>query len=243
MKKIDFRVALPNLITIIGLCSGLNSLKLAFEGNFEKALIFIVLASIVDALDGRIARLIKGTSKFGAELDSLTDFVNFGVCPVIILYFWILNDFGFYGWIISLIFIVSGCLRLARFNIDSETKGSWEINFFTGIPVPAGAGLILLPMIINFSSFNEYFDIKPIFILLVVIFVSYMMISRVPTYAIKQIKISKTIFIFLALGFVLFFSFLFQNTYETLTILGFVYLLSIPVSFIHFSRLKKKYVK
>ena len=209
-EKIDFRVALPNLITIIGLCLGLNSLKLAFEGNFEKALIFIVLASIVDALDGRIARLIKGTSKFGAELDSLTDFVNFGVCPVIILYFWILNDFGFYGWIISLIFIVSGCLRLARFNIDSETKGSWEINFFTGIPVPAGAGLILLPMIINFSSFNEYFDIKPIFILLVVIFVSYMMISRVPTYAIKQIKISKTIFIFLALGFVLFLVFYFK---------------------------------
>ena len=101
MNKIDFRVALPNLITIIGLCLGLNSLKLAFEGNFEKALIFIVLASIVDALDGRIARLIKGTSKFGAELDSLTDFVNFGVCPAIILYFWTLNSFGFYGCVVS----------------------------------------------------------------------------------------------------------------------------------------------
>ena len=237
MKKIDFRVALPNLITIIGLCLGLNSLRLAFEGNFEKALIFIVLASIVDALDGRIARLIKGTSKFGAELDSLTDFINFGVCPSIILYFWTLNNFGFYGW------IVSACLRLARFNIDSENKSNWEINFFTGVPVPAAAGLILLPMIISFSSFNELFTISPIFILLVVTFVSFMMISRIPTYAIKQVKISKTIFIFLALGFVLFFSFLFQNTFETLTILGLIYLLSIPISFIHFLRLRKKNAK
>ena len=243
MKKIDFRVALPNLITIIGLCLGLNSLKLAFEGNFEKALIFIVLASIVDALDGRIARLIKGTSRFGAELDSLTDFVNFGVCPCIILYFWTLNNFGFYGWIISLIFIVSGCLRLARFNIDTENKNNWEINFFTGVPVPAAAGLVLLPMIISFSSFNEFFQISPIMILLIVTFTSFLMISRIPTYAIKQVKISKTIFIFLALGFVLFFSFLFQNTFETLTILGFVYLLSIPISFVHFFRLKKKYAK
>ena len=243
MKKIDFRVALPNLITIVGLCLGLNSLRLAFEGNFEKALIFIVLASIVDALDGRIARLIKGTSKFGAELDSLTDFVNFGVCPSIILYFWILNNFGFYGWMVSLIFIVSGCLRLARFNIDSENKSNWEVNFFTGVPVPAAAGLVLLPMIINFSNFNQFFNFDPSIIFLSVIFISFLMISRIPTYAIKQIKISKTIFIFLALGFVLFFSFLFQNTFETLTILGLIYLMSIPFSYVHFLRLRKKHGK
>ncbi|MAK12242.1 MAG: CDP-diacylglycerol--serine O-phosphatidyltransferase [Candidatus Pelagibacter sp.] len=243
MKKIDFRVALPNLITIIGLCLGLNSLKLAYESNFEKALIFIVLASILDALDGRIARLIKGTSKFGAELDSLTDFVNFGVCPSIILYLWILNNFGFYGWIVSLIFIVSSCLRLARFNIDTENKKNWEINFFTGVPVPAGAGLVLLPMIISFSNFNDIINLNQFAILLLVIFVSYLMISRIPTYAFKQIKISKTIFIFLALGFVLFFSFLFQNTFETLTIFGFIYIFSIPISFIHFLRLRKRYEK
>ena len=160
--------------------------------------------------------------------------------PCIILYFWTLNNFGFYGWIISLIFIVSGCLRLARFNIDSENKSNWEINFFTGVPVPAAAGLVLLPMIISFSSFNELFTLSPFIILLVVAFVSFLMISRIPTYAIKQVKISKTIFIFLALGFVLFFSFLFQNTFETLTILGFIYLLSIPISFIHFLKLRKK---
>ena len=107
MNRIDFRVALPNLITILGLCLGLNSLKLAFEGNFEKSITFIVLAAILDALDGRIARLIKGTSKFGAELDSLTDFVNFGVCPSLIIYFWSLNNLGFYGWIISCLLYTS----------------------------------------------------------------------------------------------------------------------------------------
>ena len=128
-------------------------------------------------------------------------------------------------------------------DIDSENKSNWEINFFTGVPVPAAAGLVLLPMIISFSSFNELLKVSPFIILLVVTFVSFLMISRIPTYAIKQIKISKTIFIFLALGFVLFFSFLFQNTFETLTILGFIYILSIPISFIHFSKLRKKYAK
>jgi len=109
MKKVDFRTALPNFITITGLCLGLNSIKLAFEGEFEKSIIFITIAAILDALDGRIARLIKGTSQFGAELDSLTDFVNFGVCPSLIVYVWLLNELSFYGWIACLIFIVACC--------------------------------------------------------------------------------------------------------------------------------------
>jgi len=241
MKKIDLRVALPNLITVLGLCLGLNSLKLAFEGDFQKALIFIVIASILDALDGRIARLIKGTSKFGAELDSLTDFVNFGVCPSIILYFWALNVFGFYGWLVSLIFIVSCCLRLARFNLDSEEKkNDWKINFFTGVPAPAGAGLILMPMIIYFSNFKNILEFAPTSILLFVILVSFLMISKIPTYALKKIKISKNIFIIFVISAVIFFGLLLKNTFETLVILGSIYLLSIPISFLHFLNLKKK---
>jgi len=246
MKKIDFRIALPNLITILGLCLGLNSLKLAFEGNFEKALIFIVLASILDALDGRIARLIKGTSKFGAELDSLTDFVNFGVCPSIILYFWKLNNFGFYGWLIALIFVVSCCLRLARFNLDVNEKiekNYWKVNFFTGVPAPAGAGLALMPMIINFSNFNHFVIIEAYLVLLIVLTVSFLMISKIPTYAVKQVKISRNIFILIALSVVLFFGFLFKNTFETLTILGLIYFLSIPISYIHYLSLNKKNAK
>ncbi len=245
MKKIDFKIAFPNLITIIGLCFGLNSLKLAYEGNFEKALIFIVIAAIIDMLDGRIARFLKGTSKFGAELDSLTDFVNFGVCPSFILYFWTLNNFGFYGWIVSLIFIVSCCLRLARFNLDIDEKKeyNWKVNFFTGVPTPAGAGLILLPMIISFSNFNKIILIDPKIILFIVVFISFLMISKLPTYAFKQVKISRNGFILLALGTVIFFGFLFKNTFETLTLLGFSYFLSIPISCIHYSNLNRRYEK
>ena len=244
MQKIDFKIALPNLITILGLCLGLNSLKLAFEGHFEKSITFIVLAAILDALDGRIARLINGTSKFGAELDSLTDFVNFGVCPSIIIYFWILNNLTFYGWIGSLIFIVACCLRLARFNIDTgikDGKNDWRINFFSGVPAPAGAGLIMMPMIMTYSDFgnliNEYIDSK--FVLILIIFISFLMISKVPTYAFKKIKISKSTFVLLALSFVLFFGLLYNKMLETLTFAGFIYLLSIPVSFVHFLNLKK----
>ena len=244
MNKVDFRVALPNFITILGLCLGLNSLKLAFEGNFEKSINFIVLAAILDALDGRIARLIKGTSKFGAELDSLTDFVNFGVCPSLIIYFWSLNSFKFFGWIVALLFVVACCLRLARFNIDTDLKSekeSWRINFFTGVPAPAGAGLVLMPLIISFSDFNYLFTniLSNQIILGLMIFVSFLMISKIPTYAFKKIKISKNIFILLALSSVLFFGLLFNKTFETLTIFGIVYFLSIPISFVHFLKLKK----
>lgn len=245
MKKIDFRVALPNLITILGLCLGLNSLKLSYEGNFEKAIIFILLATILDALDGRIARLIKGTSKFGAELDSLTDFINFGVCPGVILYFWTLNIFGFYGWLTSLIFIVSCCLRLARFNLElnkNTNKKNWKINFFTGVPAPAGAGLVLTPMAFEFSNFSEIFIIDAKVTLIITIFVSFLMISKIPTYALKEVKISKSIFILLTFGSVLIFGLLFKNTYETLVILGFIYLFSIPTSLLHYSNIKKKFL-
>ena len=244
MNKIDFRVALPNLITILGLCLGLNSLKLAFEGNFEKSITFIVLAAILDALDGRIARLIKGTSKFGAELDSLTDFVNFGVCPSLIIYFWSLNNLGFYGWIISLLFVVACCLRLARFNLDAtnqDDRNKWKVNFFSGIPAPAGAGLALMPMIISFSDFNYLFKgyINEIVVLIIMLVTSFLMISKIPTYAFKKIKISKSSFILLALSLVLLSGFLFNRTFETLTLVGIIYFLSIPVSFFHFIDLKK----
>jgi len=244
MKKVDFRVALPNFITILGLCLGLNSLKLAFEGNFEKSITFIVIAAILDALDGRIARLIKGTSKFGAELDSLTDFVNFGVCPSLIIYFWSLNNFQFYGWIIALLFVVACCLRLARFNIDTtnkDEKNDWRINFFSGIPAPAGAGLVLMPMIISFSDFNYLVDdfINENIVLAIMLITSFLMISKIPTYAMKRLKISKSSFVLLALSSVLFFGLLFNKMFETLTFLGIFYFISIPISFIHFSKLKK----
>lgn len=244
MKKIDYRVALPNFITIISLCLGLNSIKLAFENNFEKAIIFIVLAAILDALDGRIARMIKGTSKFGAELDSLTDFVNFGVCPSLIIYFWSLSSIKFYGWIVCLIYVVACCLRLARFNLDheSKSKNDWKVNFFSGVPSPAAAGLILMPMIISFSEFNLNF-INNYIVLAIVAIVAFLMISKIPTYALKKIEISKKFFILIMLFVVLYFSLLFNKTFETLVVTGIMYSLSIPISFFHYVNQKRNYEK
>ena len=244
MKKIDYRVALPNFITIISLCLGLNSIKLAFENNFEKAIIFIVLAAILDALDGRIARMIKGTSKFGAELDSLTDFVNFGVCPSLIIYFWSLSSIKFYGWIVCLIYVVACCLRLARFNLDheSKSKNDWKVNFFSGVPSPAAAGLILMPMIISFSEFNLNF-INNHIVLAIVVIVAFLMISKIPTYALKKIEISKKFFILIMLFVVLYFSLLFNKTFETLVVTGIMYSLSIPISFFHYVNQKRNYEK
>lgn len=245
MKKIDFKVAFPNFITILGLCLGLNSIKLAFEGDFEKSIIFIVIAAILDSIDGRIARLINGTSKFGAELDSLTDFVNFGVCPGLIIYFWSLFNIKFYGWIVSLIYIVACCLRLARFNLSNEnySKNDWKINFFSGVPAHAAAGLILLPIILAFSEFNYLYLKNDFHNLFIVVIVSFLMVSKIPTYAFKKVKITKNIFIILTFVFVLYFGLLFNKTFETLVITGVIYILSVPISFFNFIKLKKNYEK
>ena len=143
---------LPNTLTIFGVCLGLSSIKFAIDTNYAMAVIAIGFAAILDTLDGRVARLIKGTSKVGKELDSLTDVISFGVAPGFIMYFWSLNEIGKFGWMFVLIYAVCCALRLARFNLtiieDSET---WKINFFEGGPSPAAAGLVLLPLILSLS--------------------------------------------------------------------------------------------
>ena len=124
------RVILPNILTLVGVCIGLTSIKFAFDGKFELSIIAVVIAGVIDGLDGRIARLIKGTSKVGKELDSLTDVISFGVAPAFIMYFWSLNEIGRLGWLIALIYVICVALRLARFNVNSETESSWKDNFF-----------------------------------------------------------------------------------------------------------------
>ena len=146
------RVILPNIFTLVGVCIGLTSIKFAFDGNFKFSVLAIIAAGLIDGLDGRIARLIKGTSKVGKELDSLTDVISFGVAPAFIMYFWKLNEFGRVGWFICLIYIVAVALRLARFNVNSSDEPSWKDNFFEGIPSPAGGILVLMPLFISFSE-------------------------------------------------------------------------------------------
>src|SRR5919197_3680676 len=149
-RPIPVRTLVPNVITLLALCAGLTAVRLAIEGKLEFALAAIVLAAVLDGIDGRIARLIKGTSRFGAELDSLADFVNFGVAPALILYFWGLHELKSAGWIAAMVFAICAGLRLARFNvqIDDPNRPAWAGNFFTGIPAPAGAITVLLPIYI-----------------------------------------------------------------------------------------------
>ena len=149
------RYLLPNILTLGGVCLGISSIKFSIDGNYSLAVIFILLAAILDTLDGRIARLIKGTSEFGKELDSLTDFVSFGIAPVFILYFWELNNYGKLGWAITLIYSVCCVLRLARFNlIKIDDQQLWKSNYFEGVPSPAGGILILMPLIFELSDLN-----------------------------------------------------------------------------------------
>jgi len=234
------RFILPNLLTIIGVCLGISSIKFALDENYNSAIIFIVFAAILDALDGRIARLIKGTTEFGKELDSLTDFVSFGIAPAFILYFWELKNYGKIGWAITLIFSVCCVLRLARFNLTKISEDTdWKRNYFEGIPSPAGAILILLPLIYELSELQLNLDIKK-FTPYMVVLVAILLISKVPTFSLKKIKISSQLTIFLLFGIVVIFVSLIFFTFKALLILGLLYLTSIPASYLLYKKTKKK---
>tara|TARA_Y100000591_G_scaffold297353_1_gene288260 strand:+ start:356 stop:1147 length:792 start_codon:yes stop_codon:yes gene_type:complete len=237
------RYLLPNILTLAGVCLGISSIKFSIDGNFSLAVILILLAAILDALDGRIARLIKGTSEFGKELDSLTDFVSFGIAPVFTLYFWELNNYGKLGWAITLIYSVCCVLRLARFNLTKvEEKQEWKNNFFEGVPSPAGGLLILMPLIYELTDLNIKLDIKN-FTPYLTVLISILLVSKIPTLSLKKISISPRATIFLLLGIGLVFIALLFYTLETLLIFGVVYLLSIPVSLIIFISQNKKNIE
>ena len=236
------RMILPNAITLIGVCIGLTSIKFAIDGKFTIAIIAILFAGMMDALDGRIARLIKGTSKMGKELDSLGDVISFGVAPALIMYFWNLQYLEKLGWFVCLIYVVCVALRLARFNISSEEEPSWKNNFFEGMPSPAGGIVVLLPLILSFSGLGEYF-FKINYDLLVpitFIIVSILLISTIPTYSFKKIVIPRTMTKFLLFGIVLFFGALLVYTFKILAVSTFVYLCLIPVSYFHYKKIKKE---
>ena len=234
------RMILPNAITLIGVCIGLSSIKFALDGKFSLAVIGILFAGLMDALDGRIARLIKGTSKMGKELDSLGDVISFGVAPAFIMYFWSLQYLDKLGWFVCLIYVICVALRLARFNVNSEEEPSWKDNFFEGVPAPAGGILVLMPLIISFSGFNEIFFkinydlVVPIFFIVVSIF----LISTIPTYSFKRIVIPRSMTKFLLFGMVLFFGALLVYTFKILTISIFIYLCLIPVSYFHYKKIR-----
>ena len=238
--KKNARIILPNMLTLIGVCIGLTSIRFALDGRFEFAIIAIILAAVIDGLDGRIARLIKGTSKVGKELDSLTDMISFGVAPAFIMYFWKLNTLGRFGWLICLIYVICVALRLARFNINSNQDPSWKDNFFEGVPSPAGGILVLTPLIISMTNFNyikiNYDSVVPVFFVIT----SFLLISKFPSYSFKKIVIQRKTTIFLLFGIVLFFGLLLVYPFNVISISAIIYLFMLPISFMHYQKLKKQ---
>ena len=234
------RYLLPNILTLGGVCLGISSIKFSIDGNYSLAVTLILFAAILDALDGRIARLIKGTSKVGKELDSLTDMISFGVAPAFIMYFWKLNTLGRFGWLVCLIYVICVALRLARFNVNSNLESSWRDNFFEGVPSPAGGILVLTPLIVSVTNFDymplNYDIIVPTFFIIT----SLLLISKFPSYSFKKIVIQRKATIFLLFGIVLFFGLILIYPFNVLAISSIIYLLMLPISFIHFQKLKKQ---
>ena len=239
--KKNARMILPNMLTLIGVCIGLTSIRFALDEKFELAIIAIIFAALIDGLDGRIARLIRGTSKVGKELDSLTDMISFGVAPAFIMYFWKLNTLGRFGWLLCLVYVICVALRLARFNINSNQEPSWRDNFFEGVPSPAGGILVLTPLIISLSGFDlfqlNYELIVPTFFVLT----SLLLISKFPTYSFKKIVIPRRTTIFLLFGIVLFFGLLLIYTFNVIAISAVIYVFLLPISFFHFQKIKKQH--
>jgi len=243
ISKKNPKSLLPNVLTIFGVCLGLSSIKFAIDLNYSMAVIAIGFAAILDTLDGRVARIIKSTSKVGKELDSLTDVISFGVAPSFIMYFWAINEIGKLGWMFVLIYTVCCALRLARFNLTTiDENESWKINFFDGVPSPAAAGLVLLPLILNLSNIMQ-FEYKEIVCSAVILTTSFLMISNIPTYSLKRIAIPRSLGIFLLLGIGIYMSLVIFYTFETLFFTGLVYIILIPISYFHYKQKNKNFLK
>jgi CDP-diacylglycerol---serine O-phosphatidyltransferase len=221
----------PNVITLLALCAGLTAIRLAAEGTFEWAVYAIVFAAVLDGIDGRVARLLKGTSRFGAELDSLADFVNFGVAPGVTLYFWSLHEVKSAGWIGAMVFAIAAGLRLARFNvmIDDPNRPPWAANFFVGMPAPAGALTVLLPVYVHFLGIPAPAFMVPI-TLVYTLAIGFLMVSRLPVYSGKKVgrRVPPDLVLPAFIGVVLFFALLIAYPWAVLTVGTLLYLASLP---------------
>ena len=237
------RTLLPNLITLLALCAGLTAIRVAVENNIQLALAAIVLAALLDGIDGRVARMLKGTSRFGAELDSLADFVNFGVAPALILYFWGLHELKSAGWIAALVFAICAGLRLARFNvmIDDPGKPAWAGNFFTGIPAPAGAITVLLPIYVNFLGL-PYGLILVWLTMFYTLAIALLMVSRLPVFSGKRVgkRVPPEMVLPVFVVVVLFFALLVSYPWEVLTLGTLAYLICLPLGWLSWREYRRK---
>jgi CDP-diacylglycerol--serine O-phosphatidyltransferase len=242
-RLIPVRTLLPNLITLLALCAGLTAIRLAVEDKLEWAVAAIVFAALLDGIDGRIARMLKGTSRFGAELDSLADFVNFGVAPALMLYFWGLHELGNAGWIAAMVFAISTGLRLARFNVmvDDPNRPAWAANFFVGVPAPAGAITVLLPIYVYFLGMPRVVFVAPV-ALVYTLTIAFLMVSRLPVFSGKRVgkRVAPEMVLPVFVAVVLFFALLISYPWVVLTIGTVCFLASLPVGYLSYRKHERK---
>src|SRR4051794_12956255 len=242
-RQIPVRTLVPNLITLLALCAGLTAIRLAIEAKLEWAVAAIVFAATLDGIDGRVARMLKGTSRFGAELDSLADFVNFGVAPALILYFWGLHELGYAGWIAAMVFAICTGLRLARFNImiDDPNRPPWAANFFVGMPAPGGAITVLLPIYVYLLGMPRLAFVAPV-TLVYTLAIAFLMVSRLPVFSGKRVgkRIAPEMVLPVFVAVVLFFALLVSYPWIVLTIGTVLYLASLPLGWDSYRRHERK---
>lgn len=241
---VELKRLIPNLMTLTAMAAGLAAIQFAWDNQWERAVLAILVAAILDALDGATARLLKATSEFGAQLDSLSDFLAFGVAPAIILYSWILQESGKIGWIAMIVFAAASALRLARFNSTQQKLPDWKKKFFSGIPAPAGAGLALLPVMIWFQLPSDFFDdvrfASPV-VGLWTLLVAGMMVSRIPTFSTKMIRVPAKLGMPSLAFAALLIAALVHAPWQTLSVAAFFYMGAIPFAVQKFRKLQKEY--
>ncbi|KPF41911.1 CDP-diacylglycerol--serine O-phosphatidyltransferase [Rhizobium sp. G187] len=232
LREIPLRLVVPNLITVLAICAGLTGIRLAFEGRYELAVAMVLAAAFLDGIDGRVARMMKATSKFGAQMDSLADIINFGVAPALVLYVYVLDQARSFGWIAALIYVIAAGLRLARFNVmaERETKAPWQSEFFVGVPAPAGAALVLLPVYIGFIGFAPV-DIFAYVSAGYTMLIAGLLVSRLPVWSGKSetTRIRRDLVFPMILGVVLYVALLMSYTWQVLIVSVVLYLCSLPL--------------
>jgi CDP-diacylglycerol--serine O-phosphatidyltransferase len=242
-RAIPIRTLVPNLITLLALCAGLTAIRFSVEGKLDIALMAIVFAAVLDGIDGRIARMLKGTSRFGAELDSLADFVNFGVAPGLILYFWDLHELRSFGWIAAMVFAICAGLRLARFNvmIDDPNRPAWAGNFFVGVPAPAGAITVLLPIYAAFLGLPKS-GVMTLVTAIYTLLIAFLMVSKLPVYSGKKLgtRVPPDMVLPVFVVVVLFFALLLSYPWEVLTVGTLCYLISLPFGWFSYNEYERK---
>lgn len=243
LTSLPFRKIAPNIVTMLALCAGVTSIRYSIQEDWAKAVICIFFAAFFDGLDGRVARMLKGSTRFGAELDSLSDFVSFGVAPAILLYQWSLFDLPKFGWFFCLLMSIGMAMRLARFNtmLDEEPQPEYWQHFFVGVPAPAAAALVMMPVMISFD-FPEVTIVRSHgFCATLLCIVAFLMVSRIPTFSTKKLKVPTWLFIPLMLFVALFASFIITQPWFTLGTLTLLYALSIPVGIFVFVKEKRAF--